>query len=144
MVTLTGVGGVGKTRLAVQVAAELLPRFRDGAWLCELGPVADPGPGARGVAAALGVQQRPGDESSRRASSTRCREPGAVWWCSTTASISSTPPPAGRRDRARVSGVRVLATSREGLGRARGTASWWCRSLELPATDGIPGDPVAG
>jgi len=39
VVTLTGVGGVGKTRLALQVAAEVLPRFRDGAWLCELAPV---------------------------------------------------------------------------------------------------------
>jgi class 3 adenylate cyclase len=42
VVTLTGVGGVGKTRLALQVAAEVLPRFRDGAWLCELGAVRDP------------------------------------------------------------------------------------------------------
>ena len=39
VVTLTGVGGVGKTRLAIQVAAELLPHFRDGAWLVELGPL---------------------------------------------------------------------------------------------------------
>jgi predicted ATPase/class 3 adenylate cyclase len=38
-VTLTGVGGVGKTRLALQVAAEVLPRFQFGAWLCELAPV---------------------------------------------------------------------------------------------------------
>ena len=37
--TLTGVGGVGKTRLALQVAAEVLTGFRDGAWLCELAPV---------------------------------------------------------------------------------------------------------
>ena len=43
LVTLTGVGGVGKTRLALQAAAEVLPRFRDGAWLCELAPVRDPG-----------------------------------------------------------------------------------------------------
>ena len=42
IVTLTGVGGVGKTRLALQVAAEVLPRFTDGAWLVELAPVRDP------------------------------------------------------------------------------------------------------
>jgi predicted ATPase/class 3 adenylate cyclase len=42
VVTLTGVGGVGKTRLALQVAAEVLPRFREGAWLIELAAVRDP------------------------------------------------------------------------------------------------------
>src|SRR5262249_28550368 len=36
IVTVTGVGGVGKTRLALQVAAEVVPRFPDGAWFCEL------------------------------------------------------------------------------------------------------------
>jgi predicted ATPase/class 3 adenylate cyclase len=42
VVTLTGVGGVGKTRLALQVAAEVVPRFREGAWLIELAAVRDP------------------------------------------------------------------------------------------------------
>jgi predicted ATPase/class 3 adenylate cyclase len=42
VVTLTGVGGVGKTRLAYQVAARLLPEFREGAWLVELAAVRDP------------------------------------------------------------------------------------------------------
>ena len=42
LVTLTGVGGVGKTRLALEVAAEVLPGYRDGAWLAELAGVRDP------------------------------------------------------------------------------------------------------
>ena len=41
VVTVTGVGGVGKTRLALQVAAEVLPSYRDGAWLVELASVRD-------------------------------------------------------------------------------------------------------
>jgi class 3 adenylate cyclase len=41
VVTLTGPGGVGKTRLALQAAGQVLPRFGDGAWLCELAPVRD-------------------------------------------------------------------------------------------------------
>ncbi|MFI5047835.1 MAG: ATP-binding protein [Acidimicrobiia bacterium] len=42
LVTLTGVGGVGKTRLALEVAAVMVGEFDDGAWLCELAPVTDP------------------------------------------------------------------------------------------------------
>ena len=41
VVTVTGVGGVGKTRLALQVAADVLPHYRDGAWLVELASVRD-------------------------------------------------------------------------------------------------------
>ena len=60
VVTLTGVGGVGKTRLAVQVAAEVLDRFEGGAWLIELGPLSDAAGLPEVVAAALGVQPRQG------------------------------------------------------------------------------------
>jgi predicted ATPase len=42
LVTLTGPGGVGKTRLSLQVAGQMSPQFGDGAWLCELAPVRDP------------------------------------------------------------------------------------------------------
>ena len=54
LVTLTGVGGVGKSRLALQVAAEAPPRFRDGVWLVELGSVRDGAQVADAMAAAFG------------------------------------------------------------------------------------------
>jgi len=59
LVTLVGVGGVGKTRLATQVAAEVLPRFPDGAWLCELAAASDPDAMIQVVAATLGVHPHP-------------------------------------------------------------------------------------
>ena len=65
LVTLTGVGGVGKTRLALQVAAELAPGFAEGAWICELAAAATGDDMAQVVAAALGVVQRPGDDAGR-------------------------------------------------------------------------------
>jgi non-specific serine/threonine protein kinase len=60
LVTVTGPGGVGKTRLAGQVARLVAPRFEDGAWLAELAPVPDPAQVAAAVAAALGIKEQPG------------------------------------------------------------------------------------
>ncbi len=58
LVTLTGVGGVGKTRLALESARGLLERFPDGVWLVELAPVTDPRAVAARVSATLGVSQQ--------------------------------------------------------------------------------------
>src|SRR5215831_14705130 len=55
VVTLTGPGGVGKTRLALQVAGQIAERFGDGAWLCQLAPVRDPAGVDDAVAAVLSV-----------------------------------------------------------------------------------------
>ena len=60
LVTLTGVGGVGKTRLALEGAARERRRFADGAWWCELAPVRERGRVSRAVASTMRVQQRPG------------------------------------------------------------------------------------
>ena len=60
LVTITGPGGIGKSRLALQVAAEALDGAGDGVWLVELAPVADPELVARTVAAVLGVREEPG------------------------------------------------------------------------------------
>jgi predicted ATPase len=60
LVTLTGVGGVGKTRLAVEVAGRLADEFPDGVWLFELAAVSDPAAVPDAVAAVLGITQQPG------------------------------------------------------------------------------------
>jgi predicted ATPase len=65
VVTLTGVGGVGKTRLALQAAAEVLPQFTDGAWLCELAPVRDPDAVADALAAVFDVAPRAGQSAKQ-------------------------------------------------------------------------------
>ncbi|MGH2887904.1 MAG: AAA family ATPase [Solirubrobacteraceae bacterium] len=60
LVTLTGAGGAGKTRLAWQVAAELLDGSGDGVWLVELAAVSDQDAVASSITDALGVAARPG------------------------------------------------------------------------------------
>ena len=60
LVTVTGPGGVGKTRLALHAAANQLPSLRDGAWLCELHPAGDEQTMAQAVAAALRARPRLG------------------------------------------------------------------------------------
>src|SRR5437588_6734925 len=59
LMTLTGVGGVGKTRLALEVAARLADEFPDGVWLFELAAVTDRAAVPDAVATALGVTQQP-------------------------------------------------------------------------------------
>ncbi|HTJ76880.1 MAG TPA: tetratricopeptide repeat protein [Acidimicrobiales bacterium] len=60
LLTLTGTGGVGKTRLSLAAAAELAPGFADGAFLVELAPLADPDLVPQQVLAALGLREEPG------------------------------------------------------------------------------------
>jgi class 3 adenylate cyclase len=56
LVTLTGSGGTGKTRLSLQAAAQAEDRYPDGAWLVELAPLSDPEKVAQAVVAALGLR----------------------------------------------------------------------------------------
>ena len=60
LVTLTGVGGVGKTRLATEVAGLLADEFPEGVWVFELAAVTDPRAVPDAVAAVLGITQQPG------------------------------------------------------------------------------------
>ncbi|MFJ8540745.1 ATP-binding protein [Streptomyces sp. NPDC093586] len=60
LVTVTGPGGVGKTRLALAVAADLAGDFADGVWFVDLVPVTEPDRVGAAVAAAVGVGEQPG------------------------------------------------------------------------------------
>ena len=60
LVTLIGAGGVGKTRLALAVATELVGHYADGVWLVEFAPLADPALAVGAAAQALGVREKPG------------------------------------------------------------------------------------
>ena len=132
VVTLIGVGGVGKTRLAVQTAASVLPHYPDGVWLCELGPLSDPGQVPDVVANELAVQQRPGQSMTDSLVSTlqskemlvvldNCEHLLDAAAQLVAAIVGSCP------------GVTVLATGREGLG-VRGERMLMVRSLRLPGS----------
>jgi len=58
LLTVTGTGGVGKTRLALQAAADLVGEYADGAWFVEFASIAEPADVARGVAAVLHVVEQ--------------------------------------------------------------------------------------
>ena len=60
LLTLVGAGGVGKTRLALEVARELEPEYPDGVWLVDFAPLAEPTLVPQAVASMLGVFEQPG------------------------------------------------------------------------------------
>ena len=60
LLTLTGAGGCGKTRLALKVARDLVGAYSDGVWLVDLAPLSDPALVPQAVAKALGVREQTG------------------------------------------------------------------------------------
>ena len=142
LVTVAGVGGVGKTRLALQAAAELLPSFRDGAWLCELHAADDAETMAQAVLAALRVRPRPGlTLASSIVEFLRSRNALLVLDnCEHLLGAAA----ALATDILRSGGaVRVLATSRQALG-VDGEQVFGLRPLSLPEPSPAAGMTAAG
>lgn len=61
LITLCGPGGIGKTRLALQLAAELLEDFKDGVWFVRLAPASNPALIAQTIASSIGVGEAAGE-----------------------------------------------------------------------------------
>jgi non-specific serine/threonine protein kinase len=136
LVTVTGPGGVGKTRLAGQVARAVAGRFADGAWLAELAPVSDAAQVAAVVAAALGVPEQPGVPAAEAVAR-------VLAWRQLLLVLDNCEHLVGAAAElcagllAACDDVRVLATSREPLAVA-GEARYRLGPLTLPGDD--PGE----
>jgi predicted ATPase/class 3 adenylate cyclase len=129
LVTLTGVGGVGKTRLASEVAAHLADEFSDGVWFFELAAVADPAAVPDAVAAVLGITQQPGQtvsESVAAALEGRVR----LLVFDNCEHVLDAAADLIEAVLAQSATVRIVATSREGLGVADEQV-WPVPSLDL-------------
>jgi predicted ATPase/DNA-binding CsgD family transcriptional regulator len=132
--TLCGPGGIGKTRLALRLACELVPGFPDGAWLVELGDTADPALVPLRVAAALGIREEPGRPlTDTLADALRPRRMVVI--LDTCEHVVDACAALVHRLLAGCPGLRLIATSREPL-RIRGETAWRVPPLALPAHSG--------
>ena len=134
VITLTGVGGVGKTRLALQAAAEVVPEFRDGAWLVELAGVGSSDAVQEAVAASLGLSA--GLASTGLEDHLRARE--LLLILDNCEHLLTPVAQLVERIVQTAPRVRILATSREGLGVA-GEHLRGVSSLALPDPAEEPG-----
>jgi len=127
LVTLTGVGGVGKTRLAAQVVAELVDDFPDGVWLVELAPVSDPD----ATAAVLGITPQAGMRMAEAVAAALAGR-GVLVVVDNCEHVFDAAAELVEAILARTTTVAVIATSREGL-RVSAEHLWPVPSLDTLA-----------
>jgi predicted ATPase/DNA-binding CsgD family transcriptional regulator len=138
LVTVTGPGGAGKTRLADEVAKQVAGRFADGVWLAELAAVRDPAQVAAAVAAALGIRELPVVAAADALADTLARRQLLLVLDNCEHVIGAAAELCGRLLLG-ADDVRVLATSREPL-RIAGEMRYRLAPLTLPDPDN-PADP---
>ncbi len=138
LVTVTGPGGAGKTRLAGEVAKRVAGRFADGAWLAELAAVRDPAQVAAAVAAALGIRDLPAAAAADALAHALARRQLLLVLDNCEHVIGAAAELCARLLLG-ADDVRVLATSREPL-RIAGEVRYRLAPLTLP-DPGNPADP---
>ena len=135
LVTVTGPGGAGKTRLAGQVAKQVAGRFADGVWLAELAPVRDPVLVPAMVPAALGVREQPGLSAAAALARVLARQQ-LLLVLDNCEHVAGAAAELCAGLLAACDEVRVLATSREPL-RVAGEARYRLAPLALPDPDDL-------
>jgi predicted ATPase/class 3 adenylate cyclase len=138
LVTLTGVGGVGKTRLALQVAADVLPNHGDGVWLIELGGLADAASIEEEIASTLGVTKQRGETLGETLLSF-LRGKRLLLLLDNCEHLLTGVTKTVQRILAAAPGVVVLATSREPLGLG-GERILGVPSLQVPEEEAGPAE----
>jgi predicted ATPase/class 3 adenylate cyclase len=136
LLTLTGSGGCGKTRLSLQVAADLLEGYPDGVWLAELAPLSDPVVVPQAVASALGVHEEPGRSLLQTLMDYVKSKSLLLVLDNCEHLLPACAPVADALLRA-CPNLRILATSRERLGVA-GEQTYRVPSLTLPDPGQLP------
>jgi len=132
LVTLTGTGGTGKTRLALQVAEELLGDFSDGIWLVELATISDPDRILEAAAAAVGLREEPGETPRDALLRFVCGRRMLLILDNCEHLIEACAGLVAEILR-RCSTIKVLATSRHSLGIA-GEQAWGVPPLSVPGS----------
>jgi predicted ATPase/DNA-binding winged helix-turn-helix (wHTH) protein len=133
LITLTGAGGIGKTRLALDAARRLLPQFADGVWLAEFSPTADPDLVPVTVAAEIGLDLGDGIVSTQRVAQ-GLAERQLVLVLDTCEHVIGAAAALAEAMLKAGSAVRIIATSREPL-RVEGEWVYPVPTLAVPAED---------
>jgi predicted ATPase/class 3 adenylate cyclase len=135
LVTLTGPGGVGKTRLGMRVAAEVLESFPDGAFLIDLARLTDPELVASATAAALGLREQPG-QSLRQSLAEYLRELRILLLYDNFEHVLPAAPLVAEL-LASAPGLKVLATSRARLG-LQAEHEYRVEPMPIPDQESLP------
>jgi predicted ATPase len=136
LLTLVGAGGCGKTRLAIQVGADMVQQYSDGVWLAELAALSDPALVPQTVASALGVGEEP-DRPPTRTLIDTLRPRQALLLLDNCEHLLAACARLAESLLLACPQLRILATSREGLGVTE-EQTYRVPSLSLPDLDPMP------
>jgi NB-ARC domain len=138
LVTLTGTGGCGKTRLALELASGLISHFEHGVWVVELAAVGDPELVPQAVVSALGVREQPGEPATTTLTRTLSKR-DCLLVLDNCEHVIEVCAQVVEQLLDHCPRFRVLATSREAL-RITGELAWRVPSLRVPDQSGGTND----